>query len=196
MSDPHPSEITTLLQAMAEGQPGAADQLVPMVYDRLRDLAVRAMRRESEGHTLQPTALVHEAFLLLVDQRSTEWKNRTHFYSMAARIMRRVLIDQARMRLAAKRSGGLQVTLNESIHGVDDDPAQRTVDIIAIEEALTRLESLDERPARVVELRFFAGLDVAETATVLNISPASVTRDWVFARAFLKRELLLAEGEA
>lgn len=191
MTNPESTDITSLLRAMADGHPGAADQLVPLVYDRLHDLAVRALRRESDGHTLQPTALVHEAFLVLINQRSAEWQNRTHFYSLAARIMRRVLIDQARKRLAAKRGGGLRITLDPAIHG-DDDPAERIVNVIAIETALTRLESLDERPARVAELRFFGGLDVEETAEALGISTATVKRDWTFARAFLKRELATA----
>lgn len=194
MTDPESTDITSLLRALADGHPGAADQLVPLVYDRLHDLAVRALRRESDGHTLQPTALVHEAFLVLVNQRSAGWQNRTHFYSLAARIMRRVLIDQARKRLASKRGGGLRVTLDQAIHS-EDDPAERIVNVIAIEAALTRLESLDERPARVAELRFFGGLDVGETAQALGISVATVKRDWTFARAFLKRELATA-GQA
>ena len=195
MQPVNPAEITKLLQAMTDGKPGAADALVPLVYDALRDLAARALRREGVGHTLQPTALVHEAYLILVKQRNTDWQDRTHFFSLAARIMRRVLVDQARMRHAAKRSGGLRVTLEESVMGDGNEPAERTLDLIAMEAALSRLEALEERPARVVELRFFAGLDVGETARVLDVSPASVKRDWQFARAFLKRELQAAGSD-
>jgi RNA polymerase sigma factor (TIGR02999 family) len=193
MTLPEPTDITRLLHALESGDPGAADELAPLVYEQLHQLAVRALSHEQVGHTLQPTALVHEAFLLLAGQRSANWQDRTHFFAMAARLMRRILVDHARKRLATKRQGGVRVTLDDSLVSGDDD-VERNLDVIAVEEALTRLESLDERPARVVELRFFAGLNVEETAKALNISPASVVRDWAFAKAFLRREL--AAGEA
>lgn len=189
MTAPEPHDVTQLLHDLETGKPGAAEALVPLVYDALRELAGRAMAREGAGHTLQPTALVHEAFLRLAGQRSTEWKNRTHFYAIAARIMRRVLVDHARSRGATKRRGGTQVILDEALTPDPHQSPERALDLIAIEDAMIQLESLEERSARVVELRFFAGLDVAETAEALGISPASVKRDWAFARAFLQREL-------
>lgn len=190
---PDPSEITRLLHDLERGVPGAADQLAPLVYEQLHGLAVRALNRESDGHTLQPTALVHEAFLRLADQRAANWQDRTHFYAIAARMMRNILVDYARKRLTAKRDGGVRVVLDESLRS-DGDNLDKSLDVIAIEVAMTRLEALDERPARVVELRFYAGFSVDETAQALNISRASVARDWAFARAFLRREL--ATGEA
>lgn len=189
MTEPEPIAVTRLLRAMAQGDPGAADQLARVVYDQLHRLAARALRYERPGHTLQPTALVHEAFLVLLDQHDTDWQDRAHFFSMAARLMRRILVDHARKRLARKRDGGLRVTLDESVNGEDDRFAERTLDLIAIDDAMARLETLDARAAQVVELRFFAGLEVEETAHALGISPATVKRDWVIARAFLRREL-------
>lgn len=189
MTGPAPHDVTRLLLDLEAGRPGAADALIPLVYDALRELAARAMSREGQGHTLQPTALVHEAFLRLMGPSSAEWQNRTHFYAVAARTMRRVLVDHARARGATKRSGGTQVALDEAFRPDPHLSPGEVIDLIAIEEAMVRLESLDARPARVVELRFFAGLDVAETADALGISPATVKRDWAFARAFLHREL-------
>lgn len=196
MTAPDSSEITRLLQAMSEGHPGAADALVPLVYDALHDLAARALQREAVGHTLQPTALVHEAFLRIVDRTPSDFQNRSHFYAFAARIMRRVLVDQARARLAFKRGGGLRVTLDGLASDDADDVEQRTLNVIAIENALTKLESLDERSARVVELRVFAGLNTDETAEALEVSLSTVKRDWLFARAFLKRELSVSDNTA
>jgi RNA polymerase sigma factor (TIGR02999 family) len=189
MTTPDPSEITALLHAMSEGRPGAADALVPMVYDDLRALASRALRREAAGHTLQPTALVHEAFLRILDRSNSQFQNRSHFFAFAARIMRRVLVDQARARMTAKRSGGLRVTLDGLASDSAEDVERQTMQVIAVEEALTKLEQLDDRTARVVELRIFAGLSIQETAEALGTSPSTVKRDWLFARAFLKREL-------
>ena len=159
--------------------------VAPLVYNELHRIAVLAMRRESEGHTLQPTELVHEAFARVVGQRQVDWQCRSQFYGLAAQAIRRILIDHARRRRAIKRDHGLRVTLDESVGGV----AGRSLDLIALDDALRRLAELDERQARVVELRFFGGLDVAETAESLGISPATVKRDWTFARAFLLREL-------
>jgi RNA polymerase sigma factor (TIGR02999 family) len=195
MTDHDSGDVTRLLQALERGEPGAADRLAPVVYDELHRLAERALRGERTGHTLQPTALLHDAFLLLAGQRAAHWQDRTHFYRMAARIMRRVLVDHARRRLAEKRRSDLQVTLEEGIVS-GDEGLNRTLDVMAIEDAMTRLEAEHDRPARVVELRFFAGLDVPETARALGISPATVIRDWAFARAFLKRELAVGEGQS
>lgn len=192
MTDADPSEITRLLQALGTGEAGAAERLAPLVYARLHDLAVRSLHREGAGHTLQPTVLVHEAFLTLAGQHSANWQSRSHFYSMAAHQMRRILVDHARKRLAAKRGGGLRVTLDEGLVS-GDTVSDRTLEVIAIEEALTRLEALDGRAARVVELRFFAGLDVKETARALEVSTTTVKRDWTFARAFLRHHLSAGE---
>ncbi len=195
MSESSPSENPEALPTAGMGDPWTADRLTPLVYDALHELAVRALRHEGEGHTLQPTALVHEAYLVLSNQRVPEWKNRAHFFGIAARIMRRVLVDHARKRLASKRSGGLQVTFDEALMSDSGEAEAQGLNVIALEDALARLESLDERSARVVELRYYAGLDVVETARVLDISPASVKRDWSLARAFLKRELLAASND-
>ena len=185
MSDPTDHEVTRLLADLREGVPDAADRLAPIVYHELHRLATFAMQRESAGHTLQPTELVHEAFIRLVGQRDTRWANRSQFYGIASQAIRRILIDHARRRRAAKRDHGIRVTLDERIGASDE----RELDLIALDEALTQLETLDPRQARVVELRFFAGLSVEETATALDISPATVKRDWTFARAFLLRAL-------
>jgi RNA polymerase sigma factor (TIGR02999 family) len=196
MTAPDSPEITRLLQAMSDGRPGAADALVPLVYDALHDLATRALQREAVGHTLQPTALVHEAFLRMVDRIPGGIQSRSHFYAFAARIMRRVLVDQARARLANKRAGGLQVTLDGLASDSANYEEQRTLNVVAVEDALTKLELLDERSARVVELRVFAGLNIDETAETLDVSLSTVKRDWLFARAFLKRELSTADRPA
>ncbi|MEZ4457748.1 MAG: ECF-type sigma factor [Gemmatimonadales bacterium] len=188
MTERNPSEITELLQALERGEAGAADRLAPAVYGELHRLATRALAGERPDHTLQPTALVHDAFLALADWRAATWQDRSHFYRTAARVMRRVLVDHARARLAGKRRGDLRITLDGEA-GPGDDSADRTLDVIALEEAMTRLEAEHERPAQVVELRFFAGFDVDETARALGVSTASVVRDWAFARAFLKRAL-------
>ena len=194
MTEPDPAGVTRLLQAMQAGDPSASEALAPLGSRQLHDMAGRALQGEQSGHTLQPTALVHEAFVRLTGQREARWADRGHFYSLAARIMRRILVDHARKRLTAKRgSGGLRVTLTDSLAG-DGAGEDRTLEVLAIEEALTRLEAVEERPARVVELRFFAGLDLDETAQSLGISVATVKRDWVFARAFLRNAL--APGEA
>lgn len=178
-------DVTRLLQELGAGVPGAADRLAQVVYQELHRLASVAMRRENSGHTLQPTELVHEAFMRLAGQRSTDWKNRGQFYGIAAQAIRRILIDHARRRRAAKRDHGIRVTLDESIRG--DHGSQ--LELIELDDALRALEALDPRQARVVELRYFAGLGVEEVAEVLEISPATVKRDWTFARAFLLRAL-------
>ncbi|CAN5878836.1 sigma-70 family RNA polymerase sigma factor [soil metagenome] len=175
--------VTGLLADMQRGEPDAADRLAACVYDELHRIAESAMRREAPGHTLRPTELVGEAFMRLVGQHSTDWQNRAHFYAVAATTIRRILVDHARARRTQKRDFGVQVTLDESIGA----PAHAGIDMIALDEALRRLESVAPRQARVVELRFFGGLDIEETAASLGVSAATVKRDWAFARAFLLR---------
>ena len=186
--DPH-SGITELLAAWAAGDPRAADRLLPAVYDELRRQAARAMRHEPDASTLQPTALVHEAYLRLVDQRAP-WHNRAQFFGVAAQAMRRVLVDHARARHAAKRGGGaLHITLPDAAAaqpGATDDSA---ADVLALHDALTRLAAMDPGQGRLVELRYFAGLTIEETAEALGSSPATVKREWAVARAWLHREL-------
>jgi len=178
-------DVTRLLAELQSGQEGAAEALVPLVYAELHTLAVHFMRGERDDHTLQPTVLVHDAYLRLVGQRDTSWQSRSHFFGIAAQAMRRILVDHARRTRASKRDGGERVTLDESVA----DRSGRTVDLIALDDALARLAALDPRQARVVELRYFSGLDIEQTAAVLGVSPATVKRDWTFARAFLQREL-------
>ena len=178
-------DVTRLLVDLQRGADGAADQLVPLVYGELHKLAVHYMRAERGDHTLQPTALVHEAYMRLVDQRNASWQNRSHFFGIAAQAMRRILVDHARRKRAGKREGGDRVTLDESVA----EAPQRSVDLIALDDALNKLAALDPRQARVVELRFFGGLDIEQTAESLGISPATVKRYWTFARAFLQREM-------
>jgi RNA polymerase sigma factor (TIGR02999 family) len=177
---------TVALAEAASGDTAAAARLMPMVYDELRALAARALQRERSDHTLQPTALVHEAFLRLIDQTHAEYKSRTHFFAIAAQVIRRVLVDHARQHQAAKRGGQwLKVTLDR----VEDTGGINALDLLGLDEALTRLSALDERQGRVVELRFFGGLSVEETAATLDVSPRTVEEDWRMAKAWLKREL-------
>jgi RNA polymerase sigma-70 factor (ECF subfamily) len=178
-------DVTRLLREAQEGRDGAADELVAIVYAELHGLASHYMRNERDDHTLQPTALVHEAYMRLMDQRSVSWQNRSHFYGIASQAMRRILVDHARKRRASKRHGGERVTLDESVSA----PPVQSLDVIALDSALTRLAELNERQASVVELRFFGGLDIDQTAEALGISSATVKRDWTFARAFLQREM-------
>lgn len=186
MEKPSGQEVTALLREWSAGDRGALERLIPLVYGELRRLAASHLRSERGNHTLQPTALVHEAYLRIVGQRSVSWANRAHFFGIAAQMMRRVLVDHARKRQAAKRSPGtLCVDLGEA--GVEEgSPAP---ELLALDRALTELEKLDPRQARVVELRFFAGLSVEETAEVAGISPATVKREWRTARAFLRHEV-------
>jgi RNA polymerase sigma factor (TIGR02999 family) len=179
--------VTELLRAWGAGDAAASEALVPLVYAELRRQARRALRREGEGHTLQATALVHEAWLRLDGQHDARWESRTQFLAVAAQMMRRVLVDHARTRRARKRGGGAtQVSLGEAIQAV---AASDEVDVLALDEALGRLAVLDPRKARLVELRYFAGLSIPEAAAVLGISPATVGREWVVARMWLRREL-------
>lgn len=179
-------EITQLLHAWAGGDTRALDRLAPMVYDELRTMARRYMRRESPENSLQATALVHEAYLKLVDAKVAEWQDRAHFFAIAARLMRRILVDAARARGAGKRGGGaMRVEINESLDGSPLESEQ----MVRLDDALQALTKFDPRKAEVVELRFFAGLNVEETAEVLKISEQSVMRDWKLARSWLAREM-------
>ena len=181
-----PHGVTGLLQAWGGGDAAALDQLVPIVYEELHRQAQRYLRREAPGHTLQTTALVHEAYLRLVDQREARWQNRAQFFGIAAQLMRRILVDYARRHQAAKRGGSaIQVPFEEGAVAA----AESDVDLVTLDDALTRLAVLDPQQARVVELRYFTGLGIEETAEALGISPATVKREWAMARAWLKREL-------
>src|SRR3954453_13001435 len=178
--------ITELLVGYGRGDKEALDKLMPIVYNELRQQAARYLRRERAGHTLQTTALIHEAYVRLVDQRNVQWQNRAHFFGIAAQMMRRILVDHARTKKRAKRGGSdVKVSLADAtvlVKGQD-------LDVVALDEALNRLAEIDEQQSRVVELRFFSGLTVEETAEVMGISPATVKRDWSVAKAWLHREL-------
>jgi RNA polymerase sigma factor (TIGR02999 family) len=179
------STVTELLQQLSRGRQGAADDLLPMVYSELRRIAHRQLKGERAGHTLNATALVHEAYLRLGLNRIS-WNDRVHFFAVAARAMRRVLIDYAQARRAEKRGGGAaDVTLDDTIAA----PERRIDDLLAIDEALNRLEQLDPRQVMVVECHVFAGMSLDDTAAVLDVSPATVSRDWALARAWLNRAL-------
>jgi RNA polymerase sigma factor (TIGR02999 family) len=179
--------VTELLRAWAAGEAGASEELVPLVYAELRRQARRVLRGEGGGQTLQATALVHEAWLRLDGQHDARWQSRTQFLAVAAQTMRRVLVDHARARHALKRGGGAtRVTLGEANHA---PAASGDVDVLALDEALGRLAILDPRKARLVELRYFAGLSMSEAATALGVSLATVGREWAVARMWLRREL-------
>ena len=181
----HPSDVTELLAAAESGDHAALDRVLPLVYDELKLLAASYLRSERAGHTLQTTGLVHEAYVKLVGQRNTTWQNRSHFFGIAAQAMRQILVDHARRRHALKRDGGRAVTLEEDAAGVNANVDE----ILAVDQALQRLAALDERQVRIVELRYFAGLSIEDTAQTLGISPATVKRDWLSAKAWLQREL-------
>jgi RNA polymerase sigma factor (TIGR02999 family) len=194
MSDRHNlsrRDLTGLLREWHSGADNALDRLIPAVYEELCFIARKHLRRESPGHTLTTVALVHEAYLSLVDQSSVEWQDRVHFFAIASRTMRRVLVWHARRRNAAKRSGGPVIALDEALV-VGDGDGQDPERLLALSEALDRLEALDPRLCRVVECRYFGGLSVRETATALGVSAATVKRDWQAARAWLR--LALEEG--
>ena len=179
-------EITRLLADWSNGDRGALEKLTPLVYDELRRLAGRYLRQERVGHTLQSTALVHEAFLKLVGQNNVRWQNRAHFFGIAAQMIRRILVDYARARQAGKRgSGAEKLSLDEAIAL----PGAPDLDLLALDDALEGLAKIDERQSRLVELRFFAGLTLEETAEVLQMSIATAKRDWVSAKAWLSREI-------
>lgn len=181
-----PPEVTQLLIDWSEGNREARDELMPVVYNELRRLAKSYMRRERPEHTLQTTALVNEAYLKLVDQKRVRWQNRAHFFGIAAQLMRRILVDHARKARAEKRGGGeAKVPYVEGI-GL---PEEKRVDLVALEEALEGLERLDERQARIVELKYFMGMKIEEIAEVVGISPATVKREWSTAKMWLQREI-------
>ncbi len=186
--------VTGLLQAWSAGDASAIDALFPIVYGELRQRAGRVLGRERQGHTLQPTALVHEAYLRLVDQKRVQWEGRSQFFAIAARVMRRVLVDHARARLAGKRGAGVQhVTLIDARLDIDAassaSSADEAIDLLALDDALERLVAFDPRKARLVELRYFAGFSIPEAAEALGVSQATVIRDWNVARRWLHREL-------
>jgi RNA polymerase sigma factor (TIGR02999 family) len=178
--------VTQMLLDWSRGDHDALDKLIPIVYDELRLRAARYLRRERSGHTLQTTALIHEAYLRLVEQKQVQWQNRAHFFAIAAQLMRRILVDHARGRGAAKRGGAdIRLTLDDAMAAV----AGMDVNLMALDEALNRLAEIDPRQSRVVELRYFSGLSIEETAEVLGVSPATVKLDWSMAKAWLRREM-------
>ena len=179
--------ITQLLVAWSDGDRAALDELVPLVHSELRRIARNYMRGERKGHTLQTTALVNEAYVRLVDQKQVRWQNRAHFLAIASELMRRILVDYARRRQSQKRGAdALQVTLGDA----ETLPWERTPDLVALDEALTSFAKIDERRCRVVELKFFGGLSIEETAEVLKVSPTTVERDWTIAKAWLHKTLV------
>ena len=180
------SETTQLLRAWADGDQGALERLTPRVYRTLRRIAGHQLKNERAGDSMQATALVHEAYLELIDVTNVDWQHRAHFFAVSAQIMRHILLDRARKRLSAKRCGSAEkVNLDE----VPDLSGSRAGELVALDDALTALAGIDERKARVVELRFFGGLSVEETAEVVGVSPETVMRDWKFARSWLHAEL-------
>ena len=187
MTDVTQKSITQLLVAWSEGDRGALDELVPLVHAELRRIARNYMRGERKGHTLQTTALINEAYLRLVDQKQVRWQNRAHFLAIASEMMRRILVDYARRRQFQKRGGGaIQVTLSDAAEVVNE----RSPDLVALDEALTSLAEIDPRRSRVVELRFFGGLSIEETAEVLKVSTTTVERDWTIAKAWLHKTVM------
>ena len=181
-----PNSVTQLLVAWGEGDQAARDELMAAVYHELHHLAHNYMKRESPGHTLQTSALVNEAFLRLIDQKNVRWQNRAHFFGLAAQMMRRILVDYARSRRYAKRGGGLRdLSLDEAL----TVSQERTEQVVVLDETLDRLAQFDPRKSKIVELRFFAGMNIEETAEILGVSPATVMRDWTLAKAWLRREM-------
>ena len=186
MTDESRGDITRLLHRVSANGGEGVDELLEVVYAELRRQAARYLRRERKNHTLQPTALVNEAFMKLIDQRNVQWQNRAHFFGIAAQAMRRIVIDHARARQRVKRGGVQQaVTLDEAMIASES----RSIDVLALDEALSRLAALDPRQAKIVELRYFAGLSVEETAEVTGLSPTTIKREWAMARAWLHAEL-------
>lgn len=178
--------MTRLLAAWGHGDRSAADQLIPLVYDELHRVAERAMRNEDPGHTLQPTALINEVYLKLAEQSHAIWKNRAQFFGVAGQAMRRILVDHARARKSAKRGSGAEAITLDNFSDPVETPG---VDVLDLHEALQKLETIDRDQARIIELRYFTGLNIEETADALGISPATVKREWAVARAWLRREL-------
>jgi RNA polymerase sigma factor (TIGR02999 family) len=186
MSEPSTHDVTRLLKAWSDGDQAALTELMPTVYAEIRKLARSYLRRERSDHTLQATALVHEAYVRLVDQRAVRWQNRAHFFGIAAQIMRRILVDHARMQKADKRGAGERpIELDQGIELAADN----RIDFVALDDALKTLATLDPRQARIVELRFFGGLSIEETGEIVQLSPATIKREWAAARLWLRREL-------
>jgi RNA polymerase sigma factor (TIGR02999 family) len=186
MKSSHSEQVTEIINDAQHGIVESAEKLLPLVYDDFRELAASYLRRERSGHTLQPTALVHEVYLKLVDQTRVDWRGRTHFFAVGAQIMRRILVDYARQREAVKRGGGrLRVSIEDQPLAVD----QKDEDVLALEEALERLEKVSPRQAKMLELRFYGGLSFAEIAEAMNLSKRTVEREWTMVRAWLRREL-------
>jgi RNA polymerase sigma factor (TIGR02999 family) len=183
---PTPQEVSRLLRAWGDGDQTALDRLMPLVYDELRRMARRYMDRQPSGHTLQTTALIHEAYLRLVNQQEVQWQNRAHFFGVAAKAMRSILVDYARTRQAVKRGGATHLVSLDEAAVVSAEP---TAELVALDDALQRLAAFDQRKCQVVEMRYFGGLTVEETAEVLQVSPETVARDWRLARTWLLREL-------
>lgn len=181
-----PQEITNLLLKWSSGNKDALDELIPVVYPELRRIARQYMRRENKQHTLQTSALINEAYLRLVDQQAVAWQDRAHFFAVAAQVMRHILIDHARKYRYAKRGGGAQLV---TLDGVAVTAEQRAAEFVELDEALTRLAKIDPRKEKIIELRFFGGLTIEETAEVLGVSEITVKRDWRSARAWLLREI-------
>ena len=193
MSEGSSAAVTQLLSDWSKGDQSALEQLLPMVYGELRRLASAYLRRERPDHTLQSTALVHEAFLRLVDQHDVQWRSRAHFYAIAVQMIRRILVDYARAQQAEKRgSGAVKLALDEAV-GV---PMRSDVDLLGLNDALDRLAGFDPRQSRLVELRFFAGLSIEETAEAMEMSPATIKREWSSARAWLFREMTRGSAQA
>jgi len=179
-------QVTILLRKWSDGDENALEQLTPLVYDELHRLAHQHMRRESAGHILQTSALINEAYLRMVDQPRIQWENRAHFFGIAAKLMRRILVDDARKRNSAKRGGSMvQVPLDE----VENLAQRQAANVVAVDDALQKLEAIDLRQSQIVELRFFGGLSIEETASVLKVSPGTVMREWTFARAWFRNEM-------
>jgi RNA polymerase sigma factor (TIGR02999 family) len=185
MTQPSTQEVTQLLLAWGAGDEAARDRLVPLVYDELRRLARQHLRHERQGHTLQTSALIHEAYLRLVEQ-TVPWQNRAHFFGIAARLMRQILVNHARARQRLKRGGAQQQV---SLSAADEAAAGRAVEVLALDEALKTLAELDPRKSQIIELRFFGGLTTEETAAALGISDSTVEREWRLAKAWLQREM-------
>jgi len=185
MNAPPTPELTRLLRDAQAGDSEALEAILPIVYHELRRLARSYLRSERDGHTLQPTALVHEAYLRLIDQHSVDWQNRAHFFAIAAQMMRRILVNHAEAHRSAKRGGGVEpLTLSAA-----DDVSATATDVVALDTALRALEKLDPRQAQIVELRYFGGLNIDEVASALALSPATIKREWATAKVWLKREL-------
>jgi RNA polymerase sigma factor (TIGR02999 family) len=188
-----PDNVSRLLAEWRDGNQQAFEEMLPLIYDELRRLAHSFLNRERQGHTLQTTALVHEAYLKLVHQRDARWQNRAHFFAIASQAMRRILIDSARKHIAEKRGGGAEKLSLDEVAAISPEP---NTSLIALDLALTRLAEIDSQQSRIIELRYFGGLTVEETAEVLSLSPATIKREWTMARAWLHQELSGDDGES